>query len=150
MSLQSANSVPTNETHTLGIEDAQEFQNLPRLLTEWKKIQEEKRKLQDEKRVIMERISEHDKRCEVMEQMIMGTMKKHSIAALDLKSSNARVLYKKAARKAPISKKNMERLVGEHLKSVDAAKKLLEFLEEKRETKVKESLVYEKKEEATQ
>ena len=40
--------------------------------------------------------------------------------------------------------------MGEHLKSVDAAKKLLEFLEEKRETKVKESLVYEKKEEATQ
>jgi hypothetical protein len=133
----------------MGIDDAQEFQNLPRLLTEWKKIQEEKRKLVDEKRVILERISEHDKRCEVMEQMIMGTMKKHSIAALDLKSSNARVLYKKASRKAPISKKNMEKLVGEHLKSLDAAKKLLEFLDEKRETKIKESLVYEKKETVT-
>jgi len=133
----------------MGIDDAQEFQNLPRLLTEWKKIQEEKRKLVDEKRVILERISEHDKRCEVMEQMIMGTMKKHSIAALDLKSSNARVLYKKASRKAPISKKNMEKLVGEHLKSLDAAKKLLEFLDEKRETKIKESLVYEKKETIT-
>ena len=133
----------------MGIDDAQEFQNLPRLLTEWKKIQEEKRKLVDDKRIILERISEHDKRCEVMEQMIMGTMKKHSIAALDLKSSNARVLYKKASRKAPISKKNMEKLVGEHLKSLDAAKKLLEFLDEKRETKIKESLVYEKKETAT-
>ena len=133
----------------MGIDDAQEFQNLPRLLTEWKKIQEEKRKLVDDKRIILEQISEHDKRCEVMEQMIMGTMKKHSIAALDLKSSNARVLYKKASRKAPISKKNMEKLVGEHLKSLDAAKKLLEFLDEKRETKIKESLVYEKKETAT-
>jgi len=133
----------------MGIDDAQEFQNLPRLLTEWKKIQEEKRKLVDDKRIILERISEHDKRCEVMEQMIMGTMKKHSIAALDLKSSNARVLYKKASRKAPISKKNMEKLVGEHLKSLDAAKKLLEFLDEKRETKIKESLVYEKKETVT-
>ena len=133
----------------MGIDDAQEFQNLPRLLTEWKKIQEEKRKLVDDKRIILERISEHDKRCEVMEQMIMGTMKKHSIAALDLKSSNARVLYKKASRKAPISKKNMEKLVGEHLKSLDAAKKLLEFLDEKRETKIKDSLVYEKKETVT-
>ena len=133
----------------MGIDDAQEFQNLPRLLTEWKKIQEEKRKLVDDKRIILERISVHDKRCEVMEQMIMGTMKKHSIAALDLKSSNARVLYKKASRKAPISKKNMEKLVGEHLKSLDAAKKLLEFLDEKRETKIKESLVYEKKETVT-
>ena len=142
-------SETNNEQQTLGIDDAQEFQNLPRLLTEWKKIQEEKRKLVDDKRIILERISEHDKRCEVMEQMIMGTMKKHSIAALDLKSSNARVLYKKASRKAPISKKNMEKLVGEHLKSLDAAKKLLEFLDEKRETKIKESLVYEKKETAT-
>jgi hypothetical protein len=142
-------SETNNEQQTMGIDDAQEFQNLPRLLTEWKKIQEEKRKLVDEKRVILERISEHDKRCEVMEQMIMGTMKKHSIAALDLKSSNARVLYKKASRKAPISKKNMEKLVGEHLKSLDAAKKLLEFLDEKRETKIKESLVYEKKETVT-
>jgi hypothetical protein len=147
MSTQS--SQVSNEQQTMGIDDAQEFQNLPRLLTEWKKIQEEKRKLVDEKRVILERISEHDKRCEVMEQMIMGTMKKHSIAALDLKSSNARVLYKKASRKAPISKKNMEKLVGEHLKSLDAAKKLLEFLDEKRETKIKESLVYEKKETVT-
>ena len=142
-------SETNNEQQTMGIDDAQEFQNLPRLLTEWKKIQEEKRKLVDDKRIILERISEHDKRCEVMEQMIMGTMKKHSIAALDLKSSNARVLYKKASRKAPISKKNMEKLVGEHLKSLDAAKKLLEFLDEKRETKIKESLVYEKKETAT-
>ena len=80
-----------------------------------------------------------------MEQMIMGTMKKHSISALDLKSSNARVLYKKASRKAPIAKKHMEKLVAEHLKSDDAAKKLLEFLEDKREMKVKESLIYEKK-----
>jgi len=147
MSTQSSQA--SNEQQTMGIDDAQEFQNLPRLLTEWKKIQEEKRKLIDDKRVILERISEHDKRCEVMEQMIMGTMKKHSIAALDLKSSNARVLYKKASRKAPISKKNMEKLVGEHLKSLDAAKKLLEFLDEKRETKIKESLVYEKKETTT-
>ena len=143
MSTQSSQA--STEQQTMGIDDAQEFQNLPRLLTEWKKIQEEKRKLIDDKRIILERISEHDKRCEVMEQMIMGTMKKHSIAALDLKSSNARVLYKKASRKAPISKKNMEKLVGEHLKSQDAAKKLLEFLDEKRETKVKESLIYEKK-----
>jgi hypothetical protein len=43
----------------------------------------------------------------------------------------------------------MEKLVGEHLKSLDAAKKLLEFLDEKRETKVKESLVYEKKDTVT-
>jgi hypothetical protein len=127
-------------------EEHQEFQNLPLLLTQWKKIQEEKRKLVDEKKRLLEQISEHDKRCAVMEQMIMGTMKKHSIGALDLKSSGARVLYKKRSTKAPISKKDMEKHLTEHLKSEDAAKKLIEFLGTKRETKVKEALIYEKTE----
>jgi hypothetical protein len=127
-------------------EEHQEFQNLPLLLTQWKRVQEEKRKLVDEKKRLLEQISEHDKRCAVMEQMIMGTMKKHSIGALDLKSSGARVLYKKRSTKAPISKKDMEKHLTEHLKSEDAAKKLLEFLGTKRETKVKEALIYEKTE----
>ena len=127
-------------------EEHQEFQNLPQLLTQWKRVQEEKRKLVDEKKRLLEQISEHDKRCAVMEQMIMGTMKKHSIGALDLKSSGARVLYKKRSTKAPISKKDMEKHLTEHLKSEDAAKKLLEFLGTKRETKVKEALIYEKTE----
>ena len=145
MSVRSrASSVNTIDTTNMTADDTQEFQNLPNLLTQWKKIQEEKRKLIDQKRVILEQISEHDKRCSVMEQMIMGTMKKHSIAALDLKSSNARVLYKKSTRKTPIGKKDLKKLVAEHLKSDDVAKGLLEFLETKKETKVKEGLVYEK------
>jgi hypothetical protein len=73
-------------------------------------------------------------------------MKKHSIGALDLKSSGARVLYKKRSTKTPINKKDMEKHLTEHLKSEEAAKKLLEFLGTKRETKVKEALIYEKTE----
>jgi hypothetical protein len=145
MSVRStASSAHTVDTTQMSSDDHQEFQNLPTLLTQWKKIQEDKRKLNEQKKVILEQISEHDKRCAVMEQMIMGTMKKHSIAALDLKSSNARVLYKKSSRKAPIGKKDLGKLVAEHLKSEEAAKGLLEFLETKKETKVKEGLVYEK------
>ena len=131
---------------TMTPEEHQEFQNLPLLLTQWKRVQEEKRKLVDEKKRLLEQISEHDKRCAVMEQMIMGTMKKHSIGALDLKSSGARVLYKKRSTKTPINKKDMEKHLTEHLKSEEAAKKLLEFLGTKRETKVKEALIYEKTE----
>jgi hypothetical protein len=131
---------------TMTPEEHQEFQNLPLLLTQWKRVQEEKRKLVDEKKRLLEQISEHDKRCAVMEQMIMGTMKKHSIGALDLKSSGARVLYKKRSMKTPINKKDMEKHLTEHLKSEEAAKKLLEFLGTKRETKVKEALIYEKTE----
>lgn len=145
MSVASGTSSVRTEI-TMTPEEHQEFQNLPLLLTQWKKIQEEKRKLVDEKKRLLEQISEHDKRCAVMEQMIMGTMKKHSIGALDLKSSGARVLYKKRSTKAPISKKDMEKHLTEHLKSEDAAKKLIEFLGTKRETKVKEALIYEKTE----
>jgi hypothetical protein len=145
MSVASGTSSVRTEI-TMTPEEHQEFQNLPLLLTQWKRVQEEKRKLVDEKKRLLEQISEHDKRCAVMEQMIMGTMKKHSIGALDLKSSGARVLYKKRSTKAPISKKDMEKHLTEHLKSEDAAKKLLEFLGTKRETKVKEALIYEKTE----
>ena len=127
-------------------DEQQEFQNLPALLTQWKRIQEEKRTLIEQKRVILERISEHDKRSKVMEGMIMGTMKKHSIAALDLKSSNARVLYKKSTRKSAICKKEVLALMTEHLKSESMAKGLQEFLDTKRPTKVKEALIYEKNE----
>ena len=144
MSQTSSSSTPIE---LLTSEDNQEFQNLPNLLTQWKRVQEEKRKLVDQMRVLKEQISGHNKQCAVMEQMIMGTMKKHSIAALDLKSSNARVLYKKRSTKAPITKKDMEKHLTEHLKSQEAAKNLLDFLATKRETKVKEALIYEKNEE---
>ena len=143
-SMSQTSSTSNTSQHDLTNEDQQEFQNLPNLLTQWKRIQEEKRTLVEQMRVLKEQVSGHNKQCAVMEQMIMGTMKKHSIAALDLKSSNARVLYKKSSRKAPIGKKDLGKLVAEHLKSEEAAKGLLEFLETKKETKVKEGLVYEK------
>ena len=125
-------------------EEHHEFQNLPMLLTQWKRIQEEKQKLLEQKRVILEQVSELDKRSSAMAGIMMGTMKKHSIAALDLKSSNARVVYKKSSRKAPLPKKEMTKLMAEHMKSETAAKELLAFLDAKKTTKVKEALVYEK------
>jgi hypothetical protein len=125
-------------------EEHQEFQNLPMLLTQWKRIQEEKQKLLEQKRVILEQVSELDKRSSAMAGIMMGTMKKHSIAALDLKSSNARVVYKKSSRKAPLPKKEMTKFMAEHMKSETAAKELLAFLDAKKTTKVKEALVYEK------
>ena len=143
---QSSSSSQVSHSEPLTVEDQQEFQNLPTLLTQWKRIQEEKRKLVEQMRVLKEQISEHNKQCSVMETMIMGTMKKHSLGAIDLKSSGARVVYKRKSTKAPISKKDMEKHLTEHLKSQEAAKTLMDFLATKRETKVKEALVYEKNE----
>lgn len=141
---QSSSSSRATHQDPLTVEDQQEFQNLPTLLTQWKRIQEEKRKLVEQMRILKEQISGHNMQCSVMETMIMGTMKKHSLGAIDLKSSGARVVYKRKSTKAPISKKDMEKHMAEHLKSEEAAKTLMEFLAAKRETKVKEALIYEK------
>jgi Family of unknown function (DUF5760) len=126
-------------------DDQLEFKNLPNLLTEWKKIQEDKNKLNDEKKVINERMREQDKRAEAMQQMILTIMKKNSIGALDLKSSNARALYKKRVIKSPLGQKELKKYFSEHFKEdPEKGKKLLEFLDKKRDTTIRESLVYEK------
>jgi len=126
-------------------EDEQvDFKNLPNLLTEWKKIQEEKQKLIEERKKVAERIREQDKRAEAMQGMILKIMKSNSIGALDLKSSNARALYKKRVIKSSIGQKDLKKHLSEHFKSDEEAKKLLEFLDTKRDTTIKEKLVYEK------
>lgn len=127
-------------------DDQTDFKNLPNLLTEWKKLQEEKQKVLEEKKKINERIREHDKRAEAMQKMILPIMKKNSIGALDLKSSNARALFKKRVIKSPLGIKEMKKYFSEHFKEGDEAIKLLEFLDTKRETIIRESLVYEKNE----
>jgi len=126
-------------------EDQVDFKSLPTLLTEWKKIQEDKQKLVNEKKTLNERIREQDKRAEAMQKMILSIMKKNSIGALDLKSSNARALYKKRVIKSPLGQKELKKYFNEHFKEdPEKGKKLLEFLDTKRDTTVKESLVYEK------
>ena len=126
-------------------DDQVEFKNLPTLLTEWKKIQEDKQKLIEEKKSVNERIREQDKRAEAMQKMILSIMKKNSIGALDLKSSNARALYKKRVIKSPLGQKELKKYFNEHFKDdPEKGKDLLKFLDTKRDTTVKESLVYEK------
>ena len=141
-----SNTSSRSDTSNLSPEDHANFATLPTLLKQWRDIQESKQKLVNQKAELLHGIREQDTRGAAMEQMIMTIMKKHGIGALDLKSSNARVLYRTSSRKAPIAKKSMENLVAEHLKSEEAAKGLLTFLDGKRETKVKESLIYEKNE----
>ena len=126
--------------------DPTDFRNLPNLLTEWKKLQEDKQKLLQEKKQVNDRIREHEKRAEAMQKMILPIMKKNSIGALDLKSSNARALFKKRVIKSPLGIKEMKVYFKEHFKSDEEADKLLAFLDGKRDTIIRESLVYEKNE----
>ena len=63
MSHQSVSTTSENGNEIImTAEEHQEFQNLPVLLTQWKRIQEERQKLLEQKRIIMEQISELDTR----------------------------------------------------------------------------------------
>jgi hypothetical protein len=66
----------------------QELQQLPQMITAWKKVREESLALK-------EQVRERKLRLKALEEIIMRTMKRHSIGALDLKQSNGRILYKK-------------------------------------------------------
>ncbi len=146
MSVHSSASSQRTDVPQLSPEDQAELATLPTLLKQWRMIQEEKQKLINDKKRILQGIREADKRGEVMEKMILPIMDKLNIGALDMKQSNARAIRKRSQRKAPIPKKELPALMAQHLKSDETAKSLMEFLDAKRETKVKESLVYEKNE----
>ena len=114
----------------------QELQQLPQMITAWKKVREESLALK-------EQVRERKLRLKALEEIIMRTMKRHSIGALDLKQSNGRILYKKKQSKGSLTQKGLQDLLAEHLKSDDAAKKALDFITEKRGMKMSETLSFE-------
>jgi hypothetical protein len=114
----------------------QELQQLPQMITAWKKVREESIALKLQ-------VRERKLRLKALEEVIMGTMKRHSIGALDLKQSNGRILYKKKQAKGSLTQKGLHELLSEHLKSDDAATKALDFITEKRGTKLLETLSFE-------
>jgi hypothetical protein len=114
----------------------QDLQILPQMITAWKQVQEETNKLKEQMR-------ERKVRQKALEEVILRIMKKHHIGALDLKASNGRLLYKKRQSKGGLSQKSLHDILSEHLKSDEAAKKAIAFIEEKRGTKTLESLSFE-------
>jgi hypothetical protein len=115
----------------------QELQQLPQMITAWKKVREESVALK-------EQVRERKVRQKALEEVIMRTMKRHSIGALDLKQSNGRLLYKKRNTKGSLSQKTLHELLAEHLKSDESATKAMDFITEKRGTKMSEVLSFEK------
>ena len=114
----------------------QDLQILPQMITAWKQVQEETNKLKEQMR-------ERKVRQKALEEVILRIMKKHQIGALDLKASNGRLLYKKRQAKGGLSQKSLQDMLSEHLKSDDAAKKAIAFIDEKRGMKTMESLSFE-------
>lgn len=113
-----------------------ELQQLPQLITAWKKLREESVTLK-------EQLRERKVRSKALEEVIMRTMKTHSIGALDLKHSGGRLLYKNRVSKGSLSQKSLQEFLAEHLKSQEAATKAVEFISEKRGKKTREVLSFE-------
>jgi hypothetical protein len=84
-----------------------ELQQLPQLITAWKKVREESVALK-------EQIRERNVRMKALEEVILRTMKKNSIGALDLKQSGGRLLYKKRESKGSLSQKSLQEYLAEH------------------------------------
>lgn len=115
----------------------QDLQQLPQMISAWKAIQEETTTLKNQLR-------EKKVRQKALEEMILRTMKNHNIGALDLKASNARLMYKKRQSKGSLNQKSLTEMLSEYMKSDEEAKKAVAFIDEKRGVKTMEVLSFEK------
>ena len=136
-----ANSVKSSGTTTSTIVDpvaaANELKQLSTIITNWKEITAEMKTMN-------EQVREKRKRLKVMEEMSLRIMKKHNIGALDLKGSGGRILYRRSSSKSGMNDKVLFNLLSEHMKSETSAAAAVKYINEHRDTKAKESLVYEK------
>jgi hypothetical protein len=139
----SVKTAVTNRTseNTLSPEEQvraqQELSQLANIIKEWKETNEQVRTLN-------EQVREKRKRLKVQEEMILRIMKKHNVAALDLKGSGGRILYRRSTTKGGMNDKLLFGLLSQHMKSETSAAEAIKYINEHREAKPKESLVYEK------
>lgn len=114
-----------------------DMNNLSVVVQEWQRIHDEISKHR-------EQVREKSKRVKILETIILNIMKQNNIGALDLKSSSARILYKKKSAKESLAPKTLQKLLAEHLKDEKAAADALKYVVEHRKTSIKEGLQYEK------
>lgn len=126
-------SVEVNTT----VSDQQELATLPQIIKTW-------RELNKEVTTLKEQVREKNKRLKALDEMILRIMKKHNIGALDLKESGGRILYRRSSAKTGLGPKNLMSLLAQHMKSEQAAADALKYITEHRESKVRESILYEK------
>ena len=125
-----------NEVVQPGSSDVPDLTSLPNLIKTWKALSDETKELQAS-------IREKKTRQKALEEMILQSMKKNNIGALDLHKTGGRILYRRKTSKESLGQKNLAKLLGEALKSEKVAADALKYVEEHRGSKVKESLLYE-------
>jgi len=132
------NSAETTVVDTVNpITEQQELQNLRQIIMTW-------RELEGEISTLSAQVREKNKRKKALEEMILRIMKKYNIGALDLKGSGGRLLYRKQTTKAALNPKVLTGLLSTHLKSETAAADAIKYINEHREARPRESLLYEK------
>ena len=119
------------------VSDQQELATLPQIIKTWRELNKETTQLK-------EQVREKTKRLKALDEMILRIMKKHNIGALDLKESGGRILYRRSSAKTGLGPKNLMTLLAQHMKSEQAAADALKYITEHRESKVRESILYEK------
>ena len=117
-------------------QEVPDLTSLPTLIKTWKTLSDEVKELQAS-------VREKKTRQKALEEMILQSMKKNNIGALDLHKTGGRILYRRKTAKESLGTKNLARLLGEALKSEKAAADALKYVEDHRGSKVKESLLYE-------
>jgi len=118
------------------ISEQQELQNLRQIIVTW-------RELEAEVSTLSAQVREKNKRKKALEEMILRIMKKYNIGALDLKSGG-RLLHRKQTTKAALNPKALTGLLSGHLKSETAAADAIKYINEHREARPRESILYEK------
>ena len=121
---------------TTPLTEQQELQNLRQIIVTWREIEGEVSTLNAQ-------IREKNKRKKALEEMILRIMKKYNIGALDLKSGG-RLLHRKQTTKAALNPKALTGLLSTHLKSETAAAEAIKYINDQREARPRESILYEK------
>jgi len=126
----------TTVVDTNPISEQQELQNLRQIIVTW-------RELEAEVSTLNAQVREKNKRKKALEEMILRIMKKFNIGALDLKSGG-RLLHRKQTTKAALNPKVLTGLLSTHLKSETAAADAIKYINENREARARESILFEK------
>ena len=126
----------TTVVDTNPISEQQELQNLRQIIVTW-------RELEAEVSTLSAQVREKNKRKKALEEMILRIMKKYNIGALDLKSGG-RLLHRKQTTKGALNPKTLTGLLSTHLKSETAAAEAIKYINEHREARPRESILYEK------
>ena len=122
---------------TLTTPEENDLSTLTHSIIEW-------RRLKDDNDVRKIEVREANTKMKALEEVILRVMKSHNIGALDLKNSGGRVLFQKQKRQAAMGQKNMEKWIGDCLKSQDKAQEIMKYIQDHREVLTKESIKYEK------